>query len=78
MKKAYNVLQSILGSDHPRTNTVSRNMSRTQCKSLQLKVPAKLSAHLKANFKEQGIESDVEQDLVSTWKVRAPPLHHAP
>lgn len=30
LKKAHTILYQLLGSDHPRTNTVSRNINRIQ------------------------------------------------
>jgi hypothetical protein len=75
MEKAKGVLVSTLGADHPRATTVSRNINRVKCKSLQMKVPAAL--HSKVKQKRAGVASTPEEQSAVMWNVRAPGGRHA-
>jgi hypothetical protein len=71
MEKAKGVLVRTLGADHPRATTVSRNINRVKCKSLQMKVPAALHMHSKVKQKRAGIASTPEEQSAAIWNVRA-------
>jgi hypothetical protein len=70
MERAKRVLVRTLGADHPRATTVSRNISRTRCKSLQMKLPAHTTRGKRRGG--GGGAPTAEEQSAAMWNVRCP------